>query len=181
MMYDAKMQDQSPPVSIPRLRTRRLLLREYRESDFDAFAAHCADPEAMALWGVLDRRSARRTFAGNMGEWMLRGAGWWAVELCASGTAVGAVGAFFREGWPEMELGWNTFRAYWGQGIATEAATEVIRYAFDARKESRVTALIDALNTRSIRVATRLGMTFEHDVDFFGKPTGRYALAANCL
>jgi RimJ/RimL family protein N-acetyltransferase len=178
-MYDPKMPDQSPPVSVPRLQTPRLLLREYRESDFDVFAAHCADPEAMVHWGVIDRRSARRIFAGNMGEWMLRGAGWWAVELRASGTPVGAVGAFFREGWSDIELGWNTFRAYWGQGIATEAATEVIRYAFEHRRERRVTALIDAPNTRSTRVATRLGMTFEKDVDFFGKPTVRYALATN--
>lgn len=40
------MLSHSPPVSIPRLGTPRLVLREYREDDFDAFAAHCADPEA---------------------------------------------------------------------------------------------------------------------------------------
>jgi RimJ/RimL family protein N-acetyltransferase len=172
------MQDPSQPVSIPRLRTPRLILREYRESDFDAFATHCADPEAMVHWGVLDRRNARRAFTANMGEWMLRGAGWWAVELRDSATLVGTVGAFFRETWPEIELGWNTFRTYWGRGIATEAATEVVRYAFDVRGERRVTALIDAPNARSIRVATHLGMTFEGDVDFFGKPARRYARSA---
>jgi RimJ/RimL family protein N-acetyltransferase len=174
----AAMQGHSLPVSIPRLGTRRLILREYREDDFDAFAAHCADPKAMAHWGVIDRRSARRAFAGNMGEWMLRGAGWWAVELRPSGALVGSVGAFFREGWPDIELGWNTFQAYWDQGIATEAAREVVRYAFEVRGERRVTALIDAPNTRSIRVAARLGMAFESDIDFYGKPCGRYALAA---
>jgi hypothetical protein len=47
-------------------------LREYRESDFDAFAAYCADPKAMVHWGVLDRRGARRVFTANMGEWMLQ-------------------------------------------------------------------------------------------------------------
>ncbi len=172
------MKDHSPPVSIPRLGTPRLILREYRESDFYAFAAHCADGEAVALWGVLDRRNARRVFAANMGEWVLQGAGWWAVELRESGLLVGVVGAFFREGWPEIELGWHTLRAHWGKGIATEAATEVIRYAFDVRGERRVTALIDAPNARSIRVATRLGMTFESDVDHFGNPAGRYVRSA---
>jgi RimJ/RimL family protein N-acetyltransferase len=172
------MQDHSPPVSIPRLETRRLILREYRESDFDAFAAHCADPEATEHWGVLDRRSARRVFAANMGEWMLQGAGWWAVELGESGLLVGLVGAFFREMRPEIELGWHTFRTHWGQGIATEAATEVVRYAFDVRGERRVTALIDTPNTASIRVAAHIGMTYEGDTDFFGKPVGRYARAA---
>jgi RimJ/RimL family protein N-acetyltransferase len=175
------MQDHSPPVSVPRLGTSRLILREYRESDFDAFAAHCADAEAVALWGVLDRRNARRVFAANMGEWVLQGAGWWAVELRESGLLAGVVGAFFRETSPEIELGWHTFRAHWGNGIAPEAATEVIRYAFEVRRERRVTALIDAPNARSIRVATRLGMTFECDVDTFGKPVGRYVRAASSM
>jgi RimJ/RimL family protein N-acetyltransferase len=172
------MPDHSPPVSVPHLQTRRLTLREYRESDFDAFAAYCADPKAMVHWGVLDRRSARRVFAANMGEWVLQGAGWWAVELRASGSMVGSVGPFFRETWPEIELGWNTFRAYWGQGIASEAAAEVVRYAFDVRRERRVTALIDAPNTASIRVAAHVGMTYEADADFFGKPVRRYVRAA---
>jgi len=66
-------------------------------------------------------------FGSNMGEWLLQGAGWWAVELRASGTLVGNIGAFFRESWPEVEIGWNTFPAYRGQGIATEAAAEVVR------------------------------------------------------
>jgi RimJ/RimL family protein N-acetyltransferase len=173
------MHEHSPAVSVPRLRTPRLTLREYRESDFDAFAAHCADPMAMLHWGVLDRRSARRVFTANMGEWMLQGAGWWAVELRASGSLLGAVGAFFRETWPEIELGWHTFRAYWGQGIATEAALEVVRYAFDVRGEPRVTALIDAPNTASIRVATHVGMTYEADTVLFGQPVGRYVRAAH--
>lgn len=172
------MQDSSPPVSIPRLETRRLLLREYRESDFEAFAAYCADPKAMVHWGVLDRRSARRVFAANVGEWMLQGAGWWAVELRDSATMVGAVGAFFRETWPEIELGWNVYSAYWRQGIATEAAAAIVRYAFEVRRERRVTALIDAPNVASIRVATHLGMTYESDADFFGKAVRRYVLSA---
>ncbi|MGH7435507.1 MAG: GNAT family N-acetyltransferase, partial [Polyangiaceae bacterium] len=87
-------------------------------------------------------------------------------------------GSLLPRDWPEIELGWNTFRAYWGQGIATEAATAVVRYVFDVRRERRVTALIDPPNTASIRVATHLGMSFESDADFFGKVVRRYVLPA---
>ncbi len=116
-------------------------------------------------------------FGANMGEWLLQGAGWWAVELRDSGTLVGSIGAFFRETWPEIEIGWNTFRAYRGQKIATEAAIEVVRYVFDVRRERRVTALIEASNAASLRVAARLEMTYEADTDFYGTPIGRYVLA----
>jgi RimJ/RimL family protein N-acetyltransferase len=143
-------------------------LREYRLSDFDAYADHAAEI------GVTDRRRARGMFGSNMGEWLLQGAGWWAVELRDSGTLVGSIGAFFRETWPEIEIGWNTFQAYRGQKIATEAATEVLRYAFDIRRERRVTALIDASNAASLRVAAHLEMTYEADTELYGSPVGRY-------
>jgi RimJ/RimL family protein N-acetyltransferase len=172
------MHDHSPPVSVPRLHTARLLLREFRMADFDAFAANLADQDAMAFLGVSDRRTAWRIFGSAMGEWLLRGAGRWAVELRDSGTLVGTVGAFFQESWPEIELGWNTFRAHWGNGYATEAAKEVVRYAFEVRREKRVTALVDAGNTASLRVAAHLGMTHESDTHLFGETVGRYVRIA---
>jgi RimJ/RimL family protein N-acetyltransferase len=167
----------SSPVSVPRLTTDRLVLREYRMSDFDAFAAHLMDPST-AFLGAQDRRTAWRIFGCNMGAWLLQGAGWWAIEHRESGTLVGNIGAFFRETWPEIELGWNTFRAHWGRGFASEAALEVTRYAFEVRRERRVTALIDPSNTASLRVAAHVGMTHESDTDFFGGTTGRYVRAA---
>jgi RimJ/RimL family protein N-acetyltransferase len=172
------MLEHSPPVSVPHLRTPRLTLREYRVSDFDAFAANLADPVAAAYIGNHDRRSAWRVFGCNTGEWILRGAGWWAVELRESGALVGNVGAFFRETWPEIEIGWNVFRPYWRQGIAAEAAGEILRYVFEVRRERRATALIDPMNAPSLRVAARLGMTYESDADFYGKPIGRHVKSA---
>jgi RimJ/RimL family protein N-acetyltransferase len=173
------MMDQSSPVSVPRLRTSRLTLREYRPGDFDAFSAFLADPVAMEfLHGVEDRRNAWRIFAAATGAWMLHGAGWWAVELRESGAFVGTVGAFFRETWPELEIGWNVLRPYWGQGIATEAAAEVIRYAFETRRERCVIAIVNPRNVPSLRVAERLAMTHEGDVDLFGRQARRYAKRA---
>ena len=168
------MQDRSPPASVPRLRTRRLTLREYRVGDFDAFAANVADPVAMAILGTHGRRDAWRMFGCNTGGWLLHGAGWWAIELSDSGAFVGTIGAFFRETGPDIEIGWNTFRAHWGKGIATEAATEVVRHVFEDRAERRAIALIDAANAASLRVAAHVGMTYEADTELFGVTVGRY-------
>jgi RimJ/RimL family protein N-acetyltransferase len=171
------LKDHSPAVSIPRLETARFTLREYRMLDFDAFAAHVADEKSMAFLGVNDRRTAWRMFGTNTAGWLLQGAGWWAIERRDTGALLGNVGAFFREGWPEIELGWNTFRAFWGQGIAREAATEVLRHVFEERKEARATALVAPGNAPSLRVAAHLGMTYESEVALFGAPVGRYVKA----
>jgi RimJ/RimL family protein N-acetyltransferase len=170
--------DASPPVSIPRLETKRLLLREYRMADFEAFAAFVSDEEASRFTVLCDRRNAWRVFGCQTGTWLLQGAGWWAVELRETGEVAGLVGAFFREGWPEIELGWNTYRAHWRKGIASEAAAAVVRYAFEVRREKRVTALIDAQNAASLGVAASLDLRHESDAELFGKVVGRYVRSA---
>jgi RimJ/RimL family protein N-acetyltransferase len=164
----------SPPVSVPRLHTQRLTLREYRTEDFESFANYLADPEATAFIGSADRQMAWRIFGCHAGLWLLHGSGWWIAEHRETGQVVGTVGAFFREGLGGMEIGWNTYRAFWGQGFASESAAEAVRYALEVRGEPRVRALIDAGNARSLRVAQRLGLRYEAEAELFGKPVGRY-------
>jgi RimJ/RimL family protein N-acetyltransferase len=169
---------------IPRLTTGRLLLREARRSDFDTFAADNADPLARTHLPALDRRMAWRVFCSGMGAWVIDGAGWWMVELRATGEAVGMVGAFYREGPPgeargDIELGWTMFRKYWSRGFATEAATAALAFSFDTLGVTRAIAHIDATNVASLRVGEHLGMRFEQEVTFYGERTGRYAIEAS--
>src|SRR4051794_31882456 len=106
-------------VSIPRLLTDRLLLREFRAADFDAYAENMADPEATKFVSTApDRRTAWRMFSSGTGSWIINGRGWWALELRDTGEVVGNVGAFIRETSPELELGWAVYRRFWGRGYA---------------------------------------------------------------
>ncbi|KAF1003408.1 MAG: hypothetical protein GAK28_04693 [Luteibacter sp.] len=163
-------------VTVPRLQTERFVLREYRPDDFEAFAAHLADPESMQHLNLSDRKTAWRVFGSHAGLWVLGGAGWWAIEKRDTGELVGNVGAFYRDGDPTLEIGWNTYKAFWGQGIAGEAARAVLDYVFDVRRESRVHALIDDGNRASIRVAENLGLSYGGETAFNGKTTGTYVL-----
>jgi RimJ/RimL family protein N-acetyltransferase len=73
-----------------------------------------------------------------------------------------------------MEMGWNTYRAFWGKGIANEAAAAVLDYAFEVRGERKVQALISSGNESSRRVAERLGMTYEMKTELNGKEINSY-------
>ena len=64
---------------------------------------------------------------------------------------------------PEVEVAYLLARAYWGQGLATEAATALVRYGFEELHLSRLICLIDRENRASIRVASKIGMTFEKE------------------
>ena len=162
-------------TSVPYLHTERLLLREYRRNDFDAFAAHLADPVSSAHLVQADRHAAWRVFCSQAGLWLLHGVGWWAVEEKETGQLVGNVGAFFREDCPVIELGWNTFRASWGQGFAHVSAAAVLYHALDIRREPKVRALIASANESSLRVAKRLGLAYEAETEIYGKAVGMYS------
>ncbi len=115
------------------LGSSRLLLRMFRESDLDAYAAMCGDPEVMRYLGdgyPLTRGEAWRNMALVLGHWHLRGFGLWAVEERATGLLAGRVGCWQPEGWPGLEIGWTFRREFWGRGYATEAAQTVLADAF---------------------------------------------------
>lgn len=73
-----------------------------------------------------------------------------------------------------MELGWNTYRAFWGRGFANEAAAAALHHALEIRCEPKVRALIAAANESSLRVARRLGLTHEAETEIYGKAVGIY-------
>jgi RimJ/RimL family protein N-acetyltransferase len=144
---------------IPRLETERLILREYRPQDFEAFAAFMADPDVVRyLHGEpMARADSWRLLAAGIGHWTLRGYGTWAVERKSDGAFIGRVGVINPEGWPGLEVGWTLGRPYWGRGYATEAAKASLRYAFLTQPVDRVISCIDPDNRPSQAVALRLG------------------------
>ncbi len=153
------------------LATERLLLRMFRQDDFEAYAAICADPEVMRYLGdgkALSRWDAWRQMAMILGHWPLRGYGLWAVEERATGALIGRVGFFEPEGWPGFELGWMLRRASWGRGYAIEGARRALAHAFTEMDRRHVISLIRSANQPSIRVAERLGETLEGRTDLFG-------------
>jgi len=145
------------------LETDRLLLRMFRETDLDAYAEMCADPEVMRFLSGYPqtREEAWRNMAMVVGHWQLRGFGLWAVEEKSTGAFIGRVGCWKPEGWPGMEIAWTLRRASWGRGFATEAAKAALQYAFDVLKQAHVISLIHPENDSSIRVARRIGQRLE--------------------
>ena len=152
------------------LETDRLLLRQFREADLDAYAAMTADPDVMHFFpSTLTRAQAWREIAMWLGHWSLRGYGMWAVERKHDATFVGRVGLHYPEGWPDVEAGWMLSRAHWGNGYAIEAARASVAFAFDALGRDSVVSLIAEGNERSVRVALALGASLEGVAQSNGK------------
>jgi RimJ/RimL family protein N-acetyltransferase len=146
--------------------TERLVLRRWRAGDLDAYEAIWADPGVSAsLLGGLepDRDRVVERFRHQLEHWRTHGFGWWLVIDRASGEKIGWLGAWFPDFIPELvgeiEIGWTLRQAFWGCGLATEGARAAVAAAFEHLEPERVISIIAPSNTRSVAVASRLGMS----------------------
>jgi RimJ/RimL family protein N-acetyltransferase len=165
------------------LTTERLELRRWREDDLDEYAAIAGDPEVARYLGgaAFDRVAAWRQIALFIGHRDLRGWTSSAVIERASGRLIGRGGLWQPEGWPGLEVGWILGRAAWGHGYATELGRAVRDYAFGPLHAPRLISVIHPDNAASIRVAEKIGSTFEGEFDLNGQTCRLYGQDAPLL
>ncbi|HEX5839434.1 MAG TPA: GNAT family N-acetyltransferase [Anaerolineales bacterium] len=152
------------------LETGRLLLRRLAMDDLDNLFALYRDPEIRQYFpeGVLTLDETREEL-----EWHMNGhprhpeLGLWATIHKETGKFIGRCGLLPWEidGRLEVEIAYLLDKAFWHQGLATEAALGILNYGFETLNLSRLICLIDPQNIASQRVADRLGMTLERRVD----------------
>ena len=145
------------------VRTERLLLPRWLDSDREPFARLTADAEVMRFFpALLDRAQSDGLAARADALFDVYGYGLWALERLDTGEFIGFTGlAPMPEGIPGaggVEVGWRLAPAAWGQGFATEAATAALRFGFDTVGLAEVNSITAVVNIRSRRVMERLGM-----------------------
>jgi RimJ/RimL family protein N-acetyltransferase len=162
-------------VDIPVLETERLRLRGWRAEDHGPFAEFCgSEATARFVGGVCGPDDAWRRMAGQIGHWVLRKFGSWAIEEKASGRWVGYSGLWFPHGWPEPELMWGLAAHAHGRGYATEAARRAREFAYGQLGWNTLVSCIAPANLASQRVAGRLGASLERNFELRGLSAGLY-------
>ena len=156
---------QSTFSSLPELKTERLILRPLRMSDAKDMYAYAQDPEVSrhVLWSAHTSIFQTRTFLRSAIRQYRRGEpGSFAIVLKQSGRMIGTVGFMWidRE-YKSAEVGYSLGRAYWNQGIMTEALRAVVAYGFDQLGLNRVEAQHETDNPASGRVMAHVGMQYE--------------------
>jgi RimJ/RimL family protein N-acetyltransferase len=169
------------------VRTERLLLRAWRESDQQPFAAMNADPIVMEHFPSMPTRAESDAGIARIEAHFARhGFGLWAVEAPGVADFVGFIGlsvpAFDAPFMPAVEIGWRLARDYWGRGFATEGARAALQFGFVDAGLSEIVSFTVPANVRSRRVMDRLGMThdpaddFDHPKIEAGHPLRRHVL-----
>jgi RimJ/RimL family protein N-acetyltransferase len=149
-------------------------LRRWVSTDRAAFAALNADPRVMEHFASVLTRPESDAAADRIEQHFERhGFGFWAVELPGVAPFAGFVGlavpTFEAHFMPCVEIGWRLAPEHWGVGYATEAAREVLKFAFVELRLGEVVSFAVANNHRSRRVMERIGMT-HNPLDDFDHP-----------
>jgi RimJ/RimL family protein N-acetyltransferase len=155
----------------PELRTPRLVLRRWRDTDRAPFAALNADPLVMEHFAAPLHREESDDLADRITvDIDERGWGLWAVEIPGTVAFAGFIGlnpaTFDAPFTPAVEVGWRLAREHWGCGYATEGARAALSFGFDALALEEIVSFTTHGNARSRRVMERVGMRRDPADDF---------------
>jgi RimJ/RimL family protein N-acetyltransferase len=167
--------------------TERLVLRHWRETDREPFARLNADPRVMEFMPhLLSRVESDLLVERIEAHFREHGFGLCAAELRQDGSLIGFVGLavpVFECAFPPcVEIGWRLAAQHWGQGLATEGARAVVRYAFEGVGLDALVSFTACGNVKSRRVMEKLGMRHDPEDDFdhpklpAGHPLRRHVL-----
>lgn len=161
-------------VRFPKLVTQRLMLRAPSERDIPAWFARATDVESASLAGdpVPDDISAgERWLARSCKRFIDGDAIQWSIDRAGVSDAIGTITlSFSATDAKTAALGFVLARAHWGLGLGSEAAREVLRYAFENLALEQVTAEAAARNAAPLRLLAKLG--FRHVESFVDESDG---------
>jgi len=153
------------------IRTSRLVMRRWQDSDREPFAALNADAETMRFFPNTMDRVASDALVDRIEERFAdQGYGLWALEIAGTGLFVGFTGLNpMPDGVPGaggVEVGWRLARHAWHHGYATEAALAAVDVAFNGIGLTEIWSITAVLNEPSQAVMRRIGLAeytrFEH-------------------
>ena len=161
------------PCENLKIETERLILRPFNLHDLDDFALICADPEVMRYIGngkALEKETTKDLLVWIISQYEELGFGLLAVTLKKNNRLLGFCGFIKQviDNETHIELGYRLDSAFWGQGIATEAAQAMKNYAFNQLNIAHLISIIHVDNMASKQVAQKVGLSHMKQTHFKG-------------
>jgi RimJ/RimL family protein N-acetyltransferase len=114
-----------------------------------------------------DRERTEQLLERTLDHYQRHGFGVWLAEDRETGEPVGRVGLSYHRAWPDdPEVGWWIDPSRWGEGLATEAGSAAIGYAFQTLGFARVVSITTEQNLASRRVMEKLELRKLTEVPF---------------
>jgi RimJ/RimL family protein N-acetyltransferase len=147
------------------LETKRLHLREFAVGDAPFILELVNDASWRRYIGDRGIRTLEQAqtyiLQGPVASYAQHGFGLYLVGRKSDGAAIGMCGLLKRAALDDVDLGFAFLPAYCGHGYALESATGTLAHARAQLGLSRIVAVTNPDNTRSILLLDKLGFRFE--------------------
>lgn len=147
------------------LATERLSLRPFTLDDAPFILEQLNEPSFIQNIGDRNVRTLEDARAyltnGPLTSYAKNGFGLCLVTLKETGETIGMCGLLKREALEDVDIGYAFLPRFWSKGYAVEAAQAVRRFAKETLGLRRLVAIVDPVNTGSIRVLEKIGMRYE--------------------
>ena len=148
------------------IETERLILRVFTLDDAPAMYQNWANDPDVTRFLTWPPHGNNRITKDLLDEWIAHYTEsdyyQWGIASKENGEVIGSIAVVrLNESIDEAELGYCCGKAWWGQGIMTEACRAVIRYLFEEVSCKRISACHDINNPASGRVMQKSGMQYE--------------------
>ncbi|WP_010255504.1 GNAT family N-acetyltransferase [Myroides injenensis] len=147
------------------IETDRLLLRQYKQDDLNAFVSLNSDEMVMRYF--LDTKTAQESklmMLKLQEDIAKNGYGVFAVELKQTHEFIGFVGlsevVFDVDFAPAVEIVWRLLPEYWNKGFASEAAKACLKFAKENLPFDKIYAFTTVVNKSSEKVMLKIGMEY---------------------
>ena len=147
------------------LKTERLILRRWEDSDAESLFEYAADPDVGPIAGWPPHQSIEES--RDVIKNVFNGKEAYAICLKTDDRAIGAIELKLNghtdltDRDDECELGYWLGKPFWGQGIMPEAVKEILRHAFEEIGMTKVWAGYYEGNTKSKRVQEKAGFRYQ--------------------
>ena len=164
---------------LPPLLTARLRIRPARMSDAQDLFDYSQDPEVArhVLWDAHQNIHQTRAYIRFLLKQYRSGQpSSFVIELARERRVVGTIGfMWYQQENRSAEIGYSLGRAYWNQGIMSEALRAVLQFGFETLNLNRIEAQHESDNPASGRVMAHVGMRHEGHLRQRIYNKGRYA------
>ena len=159
------MQENKKNFVLPKIETKRLILRKFTKKDFNDLYEYASDNKVTQYlsWDTYKNIDMAVEYIEHMQEKYAKNEiAPWAIEWKENSKLIGSIGfVHYDKKNFSAEIGYVLNRNYWNKGIMTEALKEIIRFGFERMHLIKIEAKLNALNLPSEKVMQKSGLRYE--------------------
>ena len=150
---------------LPKIETKRFILRKFTKNDVNDLYEYASDDEVTRFlsWDTYKSIDMASDYIEKiLQKYSKNEIAPWGIEWKENSKLIGSIDfvQYDRKNF-SAEIGYVLNKEYWNKGIMTEALKEIVKFGFDKMNLMRIEARLDSKNVASERVMQKNGLKYE--------------------